>query len=78
MTTELDKAARPGSPSPAALRMRRHRERRKAGLQCMMIELRGTEIDALIRNGFLNEDGRGDHRAVKRAFYSFLDRTLNS
>ena len=33
--------------SAAALRMRRHRERRRDGLRCMTIELRETEIDAL-------------------------------
>ena len=27
-------------------RMRRHRERRRDGLRCLNIELRGTEIDA--------------------------------
>jgi hypothetical protein len=65
-------------PSPAALRMRRHRERRRDGLRCTTIELRETEVTALVRKGFLKEDGRNDRRAVIRAFYSFLDRTLDS
>ena len=39
--------------SPAADRMRLHRQRRRAGMRCLMIELRETEIDALIRKGFL-------------------------
>jgi hypothetical protein len=64
------------APSAAALRMRRHRERRKDGLQCVIIELRETEVTALIRKGFLKEDVRNDRRAVKSAFYGFLDRTL--
>jgi hypothetical protein len=63
--------------SAAALRMRRHRERRRDGLRCMTIELRETEITALIRNGLLKEDVRSDLRAVKTAFYGFLDRTLD-
>jgi hypothetical protein len=63
--------------SAAALRMRRHRERRRSGLRCVTIELRATEIAALIRKGFLKEDGRDDLRAVRRAFYGFLDRTLD-
>jgi hypothetical protein len=29
--------------------MRRHRERRRDGMRCLTIELRETEIDALIR-----------------------------
>jgi hypothetical protein len=63
--------------SGAALRMRRHRERRRDGLRCMTIELRETEITALIRKGLLKEDVRSDVRAVKTAFYGFLDRTLD-
>jgi hypothetical protein len=63
--------------SGAALRMRRHRERRRDGLRCMKIELRETEITALIRKGLLNEDARNDLRAVKTAFYGFLDLTLD-
>ena len=66
------------APSAAALRMRRHRERRRDGLRCMTIELRETEVTALIRKGLLSDDARNDLKAVKRAFYGFLDRTLDS
>ena len=66
------------APSAAALRMRRHRERRRDGLRCMTIELRETEIDALIRRGLLEEDARNDLQSVRKAFYYFLDRTLDS
>jgi hypothetical protein len=78
VTSELDMAARPGSLSAAALRMRRHRERLKNSLRCLTIELRETEVTALIRKGFLKDDARNDLGAVKSAFYGFLDRTLNS
>lgn len=64
--------------SAAALRMRRHRERRRDGLRCVTIELRDAEVTALVRKGFLTEDARHDPRAVLHAFYGFLDRTLNS
>jgi hypothetical protein len=64
-------------PSAATLRMRRHRERRRDGLRCVTIELRETEITALIRKGLLKEDMRSNLRAVKTAFYGFLDRTLD-
>ena len=70
---DLDTPAR----SAAALRMRRHRERRKNSLRCLVIELRETEVTALIRKGFLKDDARNDLRAVKSAFYGFLDRTLD-
>lgn len=64
--------------SPAALRMRRFRERRRDGLRCVTIELRETEVTALIRKGLLRDEARNDLPAVTRAFYGFLDRTLNS
>lgn len=67
----------PRSPSKAALRMRRYRERRRDGLRCMTIELRETEVDALIRKRLLSENARNDCRAVLSAFYNFLDRTLD-
>jgi hypothetical protein len=77
VTTESDPVALPRSPSAAALRMRLHRERRRDGLRCMTIELRETEVTALIQKGFLKEDVRNNLRAVKSAFYGFLDRTLS-
>ena len=65
-------------PSAATLRMRRHRERRRDGLRCVTIELRETEIDALIRKSLLKESARNDYRAVLGAFYGFLDGALDS
>jgi hypothetical protein len=41
-----------------------------------MIELRETEIDALVRNGFLKADARTDLYAIEMALYEFLERTL--
>ena len=68
--------AAPAARSPAAERMRRHRERRRDGLRCLTIELRVTEIDALVRNGFLKADARNDLRSIEMALYEFLERTL--
>ena len=68
----------PASRSAAAERMRRHRKRRRDGLRCLMIELRDTEIDALIRHRLLNLETRNDPSAVIDAFYAFLDRTLGA
>jgi hypothetical protein len=75
--TRPDTVTPPSAPSAAALRMRRHRERRRDGLRCVTIELRETEITALIRKGLLKEDMRSNLRAVKTAFYGFLGRTLD-
>ena len=64
--------------SPVAERMRRHRERRREGLRCLMVELRATEIDALIRRGLLNGETRNDPGAIIDALYAFLDDTLGA
>jgi hypothetical protein len=62
--------------SPAAERMRLHRERRRNGMRCLTIELRETEIEALIREGLLKLETRNDASAVREALYTFLDDTL--
>ena len=68
--------AAPAKRSAAAERMRRHRERRREGLRCVTIELRETEIDALVRNGLLRADVRNDLHSIEMALYEFLERTL--
>jgi hypothetical protein len=64
--------------SPAAARMRLHRDRRRRGLRCLTIELRETEIDVLIGKGLLNAETRHDPGAVCEALYAHLDQTLGS
>lgn len=66
------------SPSPSALRMRRHRERRLKGLRCITIQVRDREIDALVRKGLLTPETRNSVREVTMALYRFLDQTLGS
>jgi hypothetical protein len=51
-------------PSPAAARMRLHRDRRRRGLRCLTIELRETEIDVLIGKGLLTSETRYDPGAL--------------
>jgi hypothetical protein len=65
-----------GPVSPAAKRMRRHRERKRNRMRCLMIELRETEIAALIRFGLLRSDVRHDSRSVRDALYAYLEHTL--
>jgi hypothetical protein len=62
----------------AAERMRLHRERRRQGLRCLIIELRVTEIDVLVRRNFLKAETRNDMYAVRRALYQYLDQTLGA
>jgi hypothetical protein len=43
-----------------------------------MVELRVTEIDALVSKGLLKIETRNDPLAVRNALYAYLDRTLNA
>jgi hypothetical protein len=45
-------------------------------MRCLTIELRETEIDALIREGLLKSETRNDASAVSQALYEHLDGTL--
>jgi hypothetical protein len=75
MTTSTPTAA---PRSAAAERMRAHRERRRAGLRCLMVQLFETEIDELIRRGLLKDVARNDPQSVRDALYLHLDRTLGA
>jgi hypothetical protein len=59
--------------SAAAKRMRLYRERRSLGLRCLTIMLHETEIDAPIREGFLNYEARNDPNAICAALYELFD-----
>jgi hypothetical protein len=62
--------------TPAAIRMRLYRDRRRKKLRCVTIELRETEIDWLIRRGLLNSEMRNDLLAVRGALHELMDRVL--
>ena len=62
--------------SPAAERMRQHRERRRQGLRCLMIEISETQIGGLVRAGLLPAEWRDYAGPVSCALYEHLDRTL--
>jgi len=62
--------------SPGARRMARHRDRRRKRLRCIMIELRETEIDVLVRRGWLHPDDRANLAAIRRALHVYLDEHL--
>ena len=58
--------------SPAAERMRRHRERRRRGLSCIKVELRRSEVDALVACKLLEPTEREDRRALTAALHRYL------
>ena len=70
--------AEPVARSPAAERMRRHRQRRRNRLRCLTIELREREIDALIRKGLLKPETRNQIYDLQMALYAFLEGTLGA
>ena len=74
--TAIPLTAEPATRSAAAERMRRHRQRRRDGFRCLMIELRETEIDSLIRKGLLPPENCHDYGSVQLAFHAFLDHAL--
>jgi hypothetical protein len=77
MTNIEHAAQKQNTGSPAAERMRRHRERRRDGLRCLNIELRATEIDGLIDRGLLKPETRNDAKSIIEALYAFFDKALN-
>ena len=70
--------AAPATRSPAAERMRRHRERRQMGLRCITIQVWDREIETLIRRGLLPAKMRNDPHEIREALYVHLDRTLGA
>lgn len=62
--------------SSAANRMRRHRQRRREGLRHFGIDLKESEIDALVEVGLLRRGSRMDRMAVVKALYAALDIAL--
>jgi hypothetical protein len=68
----------PVTYSPAAERMRAHRSRRQAGLRCLTIELRETEVTELIRRKLLDPVARNDVHAIRNALHRHLDESLSA
>jgi hypothetical protein len=62
--------------SAAAVRMARHRERRRNGLRCLTIELSEAEIDQFIRRKRLAPEDRANPAALRRTLYEFLRYSL--
>jgi hypothetical protein len=60
------------APSPAAERMRQYRKRNRKGLRCIRIQLDVTEIDVLVRKGYLEAKDRDNGKAVQTAAATFV------
>ena len=60
----------------AAERMRLSRERKRAGLRCLSLEVHSREIEALVRRGLLEAGSESDDDAVADAMYRFFEANL--
>src|SRR6266852_5394469 len=72
-----DQESRPMSESVATPIVENTKVARpRAGLRCYRLELRASEIEALVRRGLLLATERTNRNAIIKAMYSFLDGTL--
>ena len=60
------------APSAGAERMRQYRERQRKGMRCVRIQLDATEIDVLVRRGYLEAKDRDNGKAVQTAAATFV------
>ena len=67
--TEVDHLPR---LSPGAQRMRRYRQRREAGQQCITLTLHDYQVWGLVVFGFLDKDHRQNREAVANALRAYL------
>ena len=67
--TEVDHLLR---LSPGAQRMRRYRQRREAGQQCITLTLQEYQVWGLVACGFLDKDQRQNREAVADALRAYL------
>jgi len=51
---------------------RRYRQRHRRGMQRITVPLSDSDLDVLVRKGYLAPEERGRHRAMKQALEAFL------
>ncbi len=62
----------------AAARQARYRDRRKRCITAVIrVEVFEREIDALIRRGLLDAEGRTDRDAIRAALHRLFDKTIS-
>jgi hypothetical protein len=75
-TAEISPAIKESSRSTSAVRMIRHRERRRRGLRCVTIAMDEFQIEGLIRRGWLDRVQRADRAAIRKALAFYLHDNL--
>ena len=64
------------APTPAAERQRRHRDRRRAGIFVVPVEVTGEMVEALVERGDLDEPNSSDLDCVGEAIAAAARRDL--
>jgi hypothetical protein len=64
------------SPSTAAERMRSYRQRQRRQWRSVRIEVATTEIDALVKRGYVDPNNRDDPAAIGEAATAFISDAL--
>ncbi len=64
------------SPTPAAERQRRHRERKRRGLVLAHAEVPGRIVEALVEKGLLREAQATDARASGKALVDVAKKSV--
>jgi hypothetical protein len=76
---EVARAAEPARPpSPAAIRMQRTRERRRAGRMSIRFDISASQVEALVSEGMIDPARRNDPAEVARGISRSLDRLKRS
>ena len=65
------------APTSAALRQRRHRERRRAGIFMVPVQVSGAMVEAVIERGYLNEADAHDLDGIGEAIAAAARRGLD-
>ena len=56
-----------------AERMKQYRARKADGRKIVTLELRGDEIDGLVRLGYLERARASESKQIEQALYAYLD-----
>lgn len=65
-------------PSPAAIRMRRTRERQRENKRVILCDISEVQIEAMVMAGFLDPVRRNDAAEVARGVGHLLDRVVTA
>ena len=60
------------SRGSSAERSRRHRQRRRQGTRCILVDLDESKLTALVASGYLAQEERADGVAIKKAIETVI------